>query len=50
MWGLTFGLRSENTPGRPAVSGQVLGLEGGGTAFALGADLELCGMLRAVSP
>lgn len=36
--GVTCGLRSENTPGRPAPSGKALRIEGCKTAFVLGAD------------
>jgi len=37
-WSLTCGLRSESTPGKPALSRQDLVLEGCGTALALGTD------------
>lgn len=37
-WDLTCGLRSESAPGRPVLCRQDLGLEGCGTALALGAD------------
>jgi len=37
--GLNCGLRTDRTPGRPALFGQDLGKEGWGTALALGSDL-----------
>lgn len=42
-WGSTCELRSQSTPGKPALSGQVLVLKGRGTAPALGTDGDLKG-------